>query len=255
MATLTAKSKKSAGTIQSVSRASRILLAVVGSKEGMAAKQVAELFDLTLPTAYHLLTTLVEEGLLVKDQRRTYTVGPKASVIADAVSRDVNPWPRHLQALERLAEATRESAHLTALRQGKIRVLATVEGAHAVRVGKLETGFFGDVHARASGKLLLAFADESTRATVLKPGRLKKLTPNTISTHAGLLREFDRIRHEGVSYDEQEFELGVACLSVPVFSGGEVVAALTVSAPVDRLHVNREAYVQTALRVAAEASD
>ena len=66
----------------------RILLrAVATSADGLQAKEVARQFGLSLPTAYHLLNTLDSEGMLFKDERRRYLIGPKASVIADAFNR------------------------------------------------------------------------------------------------------------------------------------------------------------------------
>ena len=52
--------------IQSVSRACRILLAVADCDLGLSAREVAKLHSLTLPTTYNLLTTLCNEGYLVK---------------------------------------------------------------------------------------------------------------------------------------------------------------------------------------------
>jgi IclR family transcriptional regulator, acetate operon repressor len=50
--------------IQSVARASRILLAVARSPHGLTATEVASIVGLSMPTAYHLLATLEEEKLL-----------------------------------------------------------------------------------------------------------------------------------------------------------------------------------------------
>lgn len=45
-------------TIQSVSRAARILVAVAANPDAISSKAAAENFGLSPPAAYHLLTTL-----------------------------------------------------------------------------------------------------------------------------------------------------------------------------------------------------
>lgn len=236
--------------VQSVARASRILLAVASAPEGLTAKQVAASFDLALPTAYHLLSTLTGEGLLAKDGQRRYVVGPKAAVIAHAMMRDAAPPESYLQALRRLADETGEMAYLSAWRRGRIEVLDHVAGAHAVAVGAISTGFCGDPHARATGKLLLAYADDVVRDAVLQSTELRPLTPHTITDRGRLQGEFERAREDGYACDREEYALGVTCVSAPIRESGIVVAALTVSAPTPRFLENEAAYIASALECA-----
>lgn len=240
--------------IQSASRAVRILLAVAESDDGMHAKDVSTKFDLSLPTAYHLLNTLASEGVLLKDERRRYLVGPKASVIAEAFNRSNAVPERHLKALNLLAESTGETAYLSAWRRGEIVVLATVEGSQAVRVTGLTAGYSQNLHARASGKLLLAFSPEDAREATLKGLVLKRLTDATITSRSALRQELERIRAEAISFDRQEFHDGVECVSAPIWEGGVVVACLTVSTPAARFAEQRDAIIERLQHAAQVAS-
>src|SRR5205823_3132121 len=58
----------SATLIGSVQRAMRLLECVAGHEHGAPAKQLARETGLALPTAYHLLRTLVHEGYLRRDK-------------------------------------------------------------------------------------------------------------------------------------------------------------------------------------------
>ena len=250
----TSRRPESQTTIQSVERASRLLLFAATSEEGVSATEAAERFKLPLPTTYHLLSTLVAEGLLAKDGRRRYTMGPQAAVIANAVGRDQRAPESYLRALRGLADETGETAYLSAWRNGMISVLATVEGAHAVRVAGLETGAVGSEHARASGKLLMAFAEPEARAQLVGGRRLTKRTPNTITSRSTLEREFDTIRRDGYAVDHDEYALGVTCVSAPISEAGLVLAALTVSVPTHRYEPNQAKMVDAVLRSAGRAS-
>jgi len=112
--------------------------------------------------------------------------------------------------------------------------LATAEGAHAVRVVGLDAGYSNNIHARASGKLLLAFASADVRNAAIEQMRFVPLTPNTITNKKDFLQELEAIRERGYSFDRQEFQLGVDCVCFPIFQSEHVVACITVSSPSTR---------------------
>lgn len=241
--------------IQSVSRAMNILAAVAVEPDGMTAKEISSRFRLALPTAYHLLSTLCDEGFLARGLRRQYVIGPRSAVIAQAVDRDMSSPESYLVALRSLAGSTGETAYVSAWRRGGIAVLATVEGAHAVRVTGLTTGYSENMHARASGKLLMACARDDVRERFLRDLPLPALTPNTITDRKALAIEFDRIRDEGLSYDHQEFMAGVECISAPIYEDGVVVGCFTVSTPTSRFDEKEDLITSALVEAAASVSN
>ncbi|WP_191966700.1 IclR family transcriptional regulator [Microbacterium testaceum] len=242
--------------IQSVSRAVDLLIAVAESSTGETAKSLADRFELSLPTTYHLLTTLWAEGLISKDSQRVFQIGPRAEIIAQAVQRADAVPPAHRAALHQLVSETSETTYLGAWRGGTVKVLETAEGAHAVRVVGLNDAYAADdLHARASGKLLLAFSSPEVRAETLSRLKLRRLTPHTITRRADLIAELDRIREQGLSYDREEFQLGVSCISAPIRRNGDVVACLTVSSPMQRFPHVESAILAALDRAVATAEE
>lgn len=90
-----------------------------------------------------------------------------------------------------------------------------------------------DAHARASGKLLLAYSDEALRTAYLSTQRLDARTKNTITTLPELYEEFERIRATGYSTDLEEFSTGLCWIAFGI-GGGVQPCALTLSAPTER---------------------
>lgn len=220
--------------IQSVSRAVALLAAVAESPDGETAKRLAAQTGLPLATAYHLLTTLWADGMLTKDEMRVFRLGPRVGELADAYRRlDAVP-SEYRRALQAVARDTGETAYLAVWRRNGVEVLDRVEGAHAVRVVGLDVGYTDDMHARASAKLFLAFAPEDVRAVVVDRMRLRRLTPQTITKKSDLLAEFANVRRSGLAFDREEFQVGVTCVSAPIWRGETVGAALTVSSPSQR---------------------
>jgi IclR family acetate operon transcriptional repressor len=67
-----------------------------------------------------------------------------------------------------------------------------------------------------------------------------------------LTREIQRVRAAGYSRDMEESETGVRCLAVPLFFGGpSPVAAISISAPKERLPASRMRQVAEALQRAS----
>jgi len=253
-ATSSPKPPASGTTIQSVSRASKILILSATTPGGVTPAGVAERLSLSLPTVYHLLNTLAAEGLLAKDNSRRYVLGPASGVIAEAVMKDTYAPEYMLEPLNELAYSTGETAYLSVRRRGDIHVLATVEGSHAVRVMGIETGASGYEHARASGKLLLALSGDDVREMFFSSHELLPRTDHTITTRSGLEAEFEEIRRAGVAYDREEYAVGVTCISAPILVSGVPVGAFTVSAPSERFRMNADLIRTSILTQAAVAA-
>jgi IclR family transcriptional regulator, acetate operon repressor len=235
--------------IQSVSRAIRLLMLVASGRTDPTAKELAKAAGLPAPTAHHLLSTLVDGGLLAKDSKARYLLGTKVAVLADALQRAVTPPEYLLESLRRIAATTGETAYVAAWRQGDICVQASVEGHHPVRVS-LPLGPYTDAHARATGKLLLAMASDELRNAYLATHPLRPLTPRTIVDLHQLEEEFAEIRETGYALDEEEFLPGVCCVSAPVLDEGVVVAAYSISVPRQRFEERKGWLVDALVTVA-----
>ncbi len=230
------------------------MLRLVADREGRTASEIAAALACPRPTCYHLLNTLVAEGLLSKDPRRRYHLGPLVGALSDAVSREL-ALPEHiLTGLHRLAEETGETAHASGWHNGEVTVLASLEGSQAIRVAGLHRGFTGFANARSAGKLLLALSTPAARDAYLRSHPLEALTRHTIVQRDRLLAELARIREDGFALDEQEFREGVACVSAAVVEHGLPTAVFTVSAPVERFHARRQELIDAVVAAAREIS-
>jgi IclR family transcriptional regulator, acetate operon repressor len=240
--------------IRSVSRASRILVHLGEQQESRSAKEIAAALGLALPTAYHLLGTLVGEGLLTKDSGRGYQLGPALAAITNAYMRQFTPPDYLVGPLRQLADASGETAYVGCWRQNRLAVLAFIEGKNAVRVSGTHIGFVGNGHARASGKVLLAFAPDSLREAYLLENPLVGVTPRTIVEPSELRLELERSHLLGFAVDEEEFREGVACVAAPLLESGFPVAAYSISAPVERFRRRRQEFIDLVVEATRQAA-
>jgi IclR family transcriptional regulator, acetate operon repressor len=239
--------------IRSVGKAVAILLWLSGQSGARSAKQIASALGLPIATAYHLLDTLAQDGMLFKDERRLYHLGPSVGLMVDGFQRQNSPPEYLLAPLRRLAEDVGETTYLSAVDGPDVVVVASVEGSHAVRVRGLHVGFRGSLHARGSGKLMLAYAGEEVIESYLAGG-LAARTPRTIVDPGALRRELAAIRARGHAFDDEEFTEGVSGVSAPVLQGDLPVAAYTITTPSERFQARRDELTAAVVAVAAAAS-
>jgi IclR family acetate operon transcriptional repressor len=241
--------------IQSVSRAAQMLLWVASQPHGATAKEIALSQGLNLPTTYHLLNTLVDEGLLAKDVHRRYILGRSNAILAQAYLRGKTVSERLLSALRDLARRTQETAYLADWGEYDIRVLASVEGSHMVRVAEVGGGPYQHGHARANGKVLLAYTRPEVRQAYLRVHPLVPVTENTICDPERFEQELETIRKRGYAFDQEEFALGVSCVAAPLLNHGQIVAALGISVPSQRFTKRRAELTAALLETVQSLAD
>lgn len=237
--------------IQSVARASQMLLWIAALPHGATAKEVAAAHGLALPTTYHLLNTLVDQGMLAKDLHRRFVLGHGAAVLAHAHLRGKATPENLVTGLRDLARRTDETAYLADWCDQRIRVLASVEGQQMVRVAEVGIGPYEHGHARANGKVLLAFAQPELREAYLRAHPLVSVTKSTICSPQAFERELEGIRERGYACDSEEYSPGVSCVAAPLLLNGCIVAAFALSVPTERFEVNRAELTRTLLDVVA----
>lgn len=228
--------------VQSVARAIDILTVVACSSEGLRVPEIIQATGLPKQATQHLVHTLVTMGMLTRNDRDAYVLGLRNGIIAEAFRRHLGP-PEYLSPLiRRIANETGETAYASGWFDDEIVTMATARGRNAVQALELMHGTYGDAHARASGKLLLAFAEEEKRSDYLSRHALNSRTVHTITQLPKLYSEFESIRRDNYAQDLEEFSLGLSCVAVPIDMGAAPYA-LTVSAPVERYREKWQHYL------------
>jgi IclR family transcriptional regulator, acetate operon repressor len=236
--------------VQSAARAVGILLAIAQSENGLTTKEISEQVGIGRQATYHLLHTLLGAGMVTRDERNRYLLGLRVGTLSAGFARQLAPSEHLAPVVRAVAQETGETAYASGWWSGEITVLTVARGTNPIQAAEVNQGYVGDAHARASGKLLLAYAPPATRDAYLETHPLVRSTPNTITSRKALERELEEIRQRGYSQDDEEFALGLCCLAVP-FDAGLSPFALSISAPRERFLERREEYLATIQRFVA----
>ncbi|MCG2573066.1 helix-turn-helix domain-containing protein [Acinetobacter sp. ME22] len=96
-------------------------------------------------------------------------------------------------------------------------------------------------HATSTGKLLLAHLSPDKRRAWVERYGLKRLTPFSITDEATFLQELEQIAQQDYCISQEQHELGIIAIAVPIFDAqGKVIAALNCIAQQQRVD---EAYL------------
>jgi DNA-binding IclR family transcriptional regulator len=184
---------------------------------------LAELCERTgLPraTAHRLAAGLEVHRLLARDTEGRWRLGPALTELAGQVNDPL--LAAGAAVLPRLRELTGESVQLYR-REGSSRVcVASLEPPVGLR-DTVPVGTRLPMTAGSGAKVLLAYSDTATQQAVLTTA---KFTERTLA----------EVRKRGWAQSAAERESGVASVSAPVRDGrGAVIAAISVSGPIDRM--------------------
>lgn len=252
----------SAGSYQAANKSlSKVMMVLDCFSRGRGNLTPAEITEKTgLPraTTHRLLASLRDIGLLEQNYRRdSYKLGMRLFQLGSLVLVNMD--------LEKHA-----SPHITQLQQltGEIIHLCVFDGSQMVFVEKQETGHHSPkntvtriegspVYCTGVGKAFLAWQSSHLIEKIIADG-LHPQTPHTITDGPALMREMQATRERGYAIDDEECELNLRCVAVPIRdSGGRVFGAISVSGPGERmpdsrLHGLAPTVIQTADAISSE---
>lgn len=219
--------------VESVDRALRALDVVAGAgPAGIALADLAAALGVHKTTVHRSLAALRHRDYVAQDPLTgRYGLGPAAVGLADRYFAEDDLPARLHGALTALCAATDELVHLGVLSGVQVVYLDKVEPERPVRVWSA-VGRRNWAATTALGRAMLAFRD--TPASALD-GYVDAVEPAGRVDVARLADELVRARDRGYAVELQENEPGIACLAVPVLRGSRPVAALSVTAPADRM--------------------
>lgn len=220
--------------MQSVDRAVSVMEFL--SRRGWSGvTEIANELDIHKSTAYRLLTTLRDRGLVEQDAAtEKYRLGFGLVLLASSVTAELDLMRCARSVCERLSDETGETVTLAVLEDDDAVVVhQSISRSSALNVDW--TGRHTPLHATAAGKLFLLNMPEDQRRRILKRP-LERYTERTIVDPAELERQLAEAEERGYAYTVEELEVGLSAVGAPIrYSDGRVVAAVSVSGPAFRL--------------------
>jgi IclR family pca regulon transcriptional regulator len=198
--------------------------------------EVSAACGLDRATARRCLLTLAREGYADYDGKY-FTLTPRVLRLGTACLATM-PLPQLVQPLlDTLSEKLGESSSVSILDGSEIVYVARAAQKKVMSIA-LMPGSRLPAYCTSMGRVLLAGLPEDKARELLMASPLSARTPYTLTDLEVILGELTTVRNKGYALIDQEVEIGLRSIAVPLFNArGNVVAAANVGAPATQVSV------------------
>lgn len=225
--------------VQSLARGLLVLRSFDVDHANQSVAEIAARTKISRAATRRLVLTLQHLGY-VHEEGRGYALTPRVLELGFGYLGTLNLTDLVQSLLESLAHKINQSCSMAVLDAQSIVYIARVPVRRVMTIA-LGIGARLPAFAASMGRVLLSGLTEADLETWLAQCEPVKLTPHTVIDPRKLKRIVDTSRAQGYAYVEQELELGLCSMAVPVRNqSGRIAAALNVSLPY-HVGVGREA--------------
>ncbi len=201
--------------VRAIAKACTLLDLLTEAKRPLSLGELTEAAGWAKSTVYGLLSSMRSCGLVEQDaENGRYTLGVRLFEYGSAVSSTRNIITLSREPMERLVEATGESASLSMLDRGETLVLAHAEADSSFHIVS-ETGAHLPAFCTAQGKVLLSALSDAVVRRIFE-AQFQQFTPHSLSSADALLKELKTVRESGYAIENGEFRIGVRGVAAPI---------------------------------------
>jgi IclR family KDG regulon transcriptional repressor len=239
--------------VRAVERAMQILSSFDGEHTERGVSEVAQSTGLHKATTHRIMMTLLNCGFLERaaDGER-FRLGLRVVELGLGALRGLDLRRAAYPYMQQLVERFDETCDLGIFDRGSVLYVEVVHSHHSLTIAA-RVGRRLPAYCTASGRVFLAFLPPAVVEPILNEP-LKPCTERTIVSPARLREELEATRNRGYALDDGEFEEGIRAVSAPIWNiDGDVIAALSIPGPTNRMPPERMPKIVDALLEAAEA--
>jgi IclR family pca regulon transcriptional regulator len=225
--------------VRALAKGLAVIEAFDGQAPAMTLSDVGRRTGLSRGTARRLLHTLVELGYVGFDGK-LFSLKPRVLNLGFAYLYSHNVWQLAQPYMVEVVEQLHESCSIAVLDGTDIVYVARVPTSERIMSINLGLGTRLPAFHTSMGRAMLAYRPASEVQGLLKRGApLRQYTPRTVTDARELLSSLEQVRKQGWALVDQELEVGLRSLAVPVFDfNGCAIAALNIGTQASRWTVS-----------------
>jgi IclR family pca regulon transcriptional regulator len=202
--------------------------------DALTLSEVAEKTGLARAVVRRFLYTLVELGYVLTDGKY-FRLTAKILDLGYAYLSSFSLPKIAERFLEEVTVETKESSSASVLDGDEIVYVARVQTRRIMSVS-LGIGSRLPAFCTSMGRILLAHLPADQLEKYLKSAKFQRFTEKTICDSAALRKELSSVFKQGYALVDQELEIGLRSLAVPVFAGGgRAIAAINIGTQAARI--------------------
>jgi len=225
---------KPVDTVQSLVKGLAVIQAFNQQQPTMTLSEVASATGFSRAATRRFLLTLVAEGY-AKQEGKLFSLTAKILNLGFAYLSTQDIWQQGKLLMQQLVEQLNESCSAAVLEGEDVVYVARVATTKRIMSISLNVGTRLPAFATSLGRVLLSELSDIELDKFLHHCEMQKHTEYTLTNKTALIADISLVREQGYSVVDQELELGLRSISVPVHNGmGNVVAALSISTHVSQ---------------------
>ena len=220
--------------------------------DGLPLSKIASLLSIPKGTLSPIIHTLNKRNFLsYNSDAGPYSISLHAYLVGETFASQKSAFQYVHEQMSAIVNRIDEICQLGILDQGNVLYISKVDSKEPIRllsyVGKKLPAY-----ATALGKALISPLNESDLRQ-LYPMGLHPLTPYTITDFHVLAQELDTIKTSSIAHEKEESMAHLECFAVPLFSGAELIASISVSVPMFRLSNDKSETIKQTLLSSKQA--
>ena len=222
----------------SLARGIAVIRGFTQQRRRLTIAQLSQRTGIPRAAVRRCLYTLGQLGYVASDDGRTYALRPRILALGHAYLSSTPLVAAVQPLLDQLTSVLHESSSMAVLEADEILYIARSSTTTRLMSIDLGLGSRLPAYCTSMGRVLLAGLSAADLDAYLARVKLTKLTPRTVSEPAELKTVLNGVRRAGFSIVDQELEIGLRSIAVPVTDpSGKVVAAINIGTQSSRVSV------------------
>lgn len=221
--------------VQSVDRALRIIEFLAENPTGAGITEISKSLGLSKGTVHRLISTLKERDFAYQSSNtELYRLSYKILYLYNCISNNIDMFKVSRPIIRKFADKVDATVHLATLdeKRSNIVYIDRIEPMNSQKLFVMSSrvGKKAPCYCTAAGKILLSqYSDDEIR-DIMKGEEYKTYTDKTIKNIDEFLEEIHKVRKQGYALDENEYDHGIICISIPIYnSNGKIDFAMSVT--------------------------
>ncbi len=214
--------------VQSVDRALRIIEFLAENPTGAGITEISKSLGLSKGTVHRLISTLKERDFAYQSSNtELYRLSYKILYLYNCISNNIDMFKVSRPIIRKFADKVDATVHLATLdeKRSNIVYIDRIEPMNSQKpfVMSSRVGKKAPCYCTAAGKMLLSqYSDDEIR-DIMNGEEYKTYTDKTIKNIDEFLEEIHKVRKQGYALDENEYDHGIICISIPIYNSNDKI--------------------------------
>jgi len=234
-----------------IDRAGEILEYLYNTDELVGVSRISNDLDLPKATVFRILTTLEKWHIVEKSYHTDqYKLGMALIKYGARVSSNLSLVEISKPIIDDLATSIGEGVFMNIEHQSySLNIYKKLSGQSSLMTSLIP---LSPLNCSASGKLFLSTKSIEEQKNYFDSNLYEKRTVNSIMNYDSYKKQLELFNSTGFMYDDEEYEYGLYCVSLPIRYKDDIVACVSVTGPKTRLEIKGIHMIEDELKSAVD---